>query len=78
MEEYRRYVENDKNAFIELGIKVDVLHIKQSTEQEIAQTLSQNDFIYVSGGNTFYLFQELKNQKQTSSLLSKYLMASCT
>ncbi|WP_082021902.1 Type 1 glutamine amidotransferase-like domain-containing protein [Sphingobacterium sp. T2] len=63
VEEYAGYVENDKNAFIELGIFVDVLNIEQKTEKEIAQILSQNDFIYVSGGNTFYLLQELKKSK---------------
>lgn len=63
VEEYTGYVENDKNAFIELGIIVDVLNIEQKTEHEIAETLSQNDFIYISGGNTFYLLQELIKSK---------------
>src|SRR5690606_6885861 len=63
VEEYTGYVENDKNAFIELGIIVDVLNIELKNEQEIAETLSQNDFIYVSGGNTFYLLQELIKSK---------------
>lgn len=37
VEEYTGYVENDKNAFIELGIRIDILNIEQKTEQEIAQ-----------------------------------------
>src|SRR5690606_8343282 len=63
VEEYAGYVENDKNAFIELGIFVDVLNIEQKTEQELPQTFSQNDFIYVSGGNTFYLLQQRRRSR---------------
>lgn len=63
VEEYTGYVENDKNAFIELGLIVDILNIEQKTEQDIAETLSKNDLIYVSGGNTFYLLQELIKSK---------------
>lgn len=71
VEEYTGYVENDKNAFIELGMIVDVLNIDKKTEQEIAETLSQNDFIYVSGGNTFYLLQELIKSKADKLIIEQ-------
>jgi len=63
VEEYTQYVDDDKNALIDLGLIIDELNISDKTEQQIAQTLSKNDFIYVSGGNTFYLLQELKKSK---------------
>jgi len=56
-------VDDDKNAFIELGLIVDELNISDKNEQQIAEILSKNDFIYVSGGNTFYLLQELRKSK---------------
>ena len=72
VEEYRGYVENDKKAFAELEIDVEILNIEQKTEQEIAETLSRNDFIYVSGGNTFYLLQELIKSK-SNKLISEQI-----
>lgn len=63
VEDFTEYVDDDKRAFIELGVIVDELNISDKNEQEIAETLSKNDFIYISGGNTFYLLQELKKSK---------------
>lgn len=63
VEEYTGYVVNDKNAFIDLGILVNELDITHSNPIEIAKVLSKSDFIYVSGGNTFYLMQELIRSK---------------
>ena len=47
VEEYRGYVENDKKAFAELEIDIEILNIEQKTEQEIAESLSRNDFIFL-------------------------------
>jgi len=38
------------------------LEVSKASPQEIEAALSQGDFIYVSGGNTFYLLQELKRK----------------
>lgn len=57
------YVEEDKKAFEKLGIQVDVLHIDEQDIQSIETTLNRNDFIFISGGNTFYLLQELKRSQ---------------
>ncbi|GGE92193.1 dipeptidase E [Chishuiella changwenlii] len=63
VEDYTQYVDDDRNALIKLGLIVEDLNISNKNEKEIAQTLSKNDFIYVSGGNTFYLLQELRKSK---------------
>lgn len=63
VEDFTEYVNDDKNAFIRLGLNIDELNISDKTEQQIAETLTKNDFIYVSGGNTFYLLQELRKSK---------------
>ena len=36
------------------------MEISQATNEDILRKLRQNDYIYVSGGNTFFLLQELK------------------
>lgn len=57
------YVENDRLAFEKLGMKVDILNIDEEDPQTIEMTLKRNDYIFVSGGNTFYLLQELRRSK---------------
>ncbi|TCP13906.1 dipeptidase E [Bisgaardia hudsonensis] len=53
-------MEDDKKAFERLGLIVEELDISSSTINHIKKTIKKNDFIYPSGGNTFYLLQELK------------------
>ncbi|GHU72618.1 putative peptidase Lmo0363 [Spirochaetia bacterium] len=53
------YVGSDKKALERLGLVVDELEITTSTKEEIKNKLESNDYIFVSGGNTFYLLQEL-------------------
>lgn len=59
-EEYKLYVDEAKKALEQLGIIVDELEVGTATAEEIEHKLTKNDFIYVSGGNTFYLLQELR------------------
>lgn len=53
------YVGAGRKALEKLGLIVDELEISGATTGEISSKLKQNDFIYVTGGNTFYLLQEL-------------------
>lgn len=54
------YVNEGKKALESLGLTVDVLELSTATSDEINSKLKGNDFIYVTGGNTFFLLQELK------------------
>lgn len=54
------YVNAGKKALEKLGLIVDVLEISTATTDEISAKLKGNDFIYVTGGNTFFLLQEMK------------------
>lgn len=54
------YVNSGKKALQKLGITVDVLEISIASTQEIQTKIKNNDFIYITGGNTFFLLQELK------------------
>lgn len=60
VEEYVGHVDNDQKAFEALGIIVDILEISTATATEITTKLMENDYIFVSGGNTFYLLQEMR------------------
>ena len=59
-EKVKFYVGLAKKAFKKLGIIVDELDISKASREEIASKLATNNYIYMSGGNTFYLLQELK------------------
>lgn len=59
-EEITHYIHTAKEAFERLGVVVEELDISVASSQEIKEKLERNDFIYVSGGNTFYLLQELR------------------
>lgn len=59
-EKIKFYVGSAKKAFVKMGLIVDELELTRATTDEITTKLRQNDYIYVSGGNTFFLLQELK------------------
>jgi dipeptidase E len=59
-ESIKFYVGSGRKALEKLGLQVDELEITKASSTEISDKLKGNDFIYVSGGNTFFLLQELK------------------
>ena len=61
-ESYKEYVRLGQQALEGLGLKVLTLDVSKASTKEVETALSQGDFIYVSGGNTFYLLQELKRK----------------
>ncbi|WP_144523995.1 Type 1 glutamine amidotransferase-like domain-containing protein [Bacillus pumilus] len=60
VEEVTHYVEAAKEAFHQLGMQLETVQIAEQSTEEITKMMKQNDVIYVSGGNTFYLLQELR------------------
>ena len=70
-EEYKAYVTNDRKAFEKLGIIIEELNISNTGTSQIEQVIKKNDFIYISGGNTFYLLQELKTSGADKIILKE-------
>ena len=60
VEEVVFYVNEGKEVLENLGMIVDILELSTANSDEITTKLKGNDFIYVTGGNTFFLLQELK------------------
>ncbi|QLI77274.1 MULTISPECIES: Type 1 glutamine amidotransferase-like domain-containing protein [Bacillus] len=60
VEEVTHYVDAAKEAFHQLGMQLEIVQIAEQSTEEIAKMMKQNDVVYVSGGNTFYLLQELR------------------
>ncbi|MFK3619663.1 Type 1 glutamine amidotransferase-like domain-containing protein [Pasteurella multocida] len=59
VEEVRFYVDDARNAFLQQGAFIDELDLSTASLSEITDKLAKNEMIYVSGGNTFFLLQEL-------------------
>ncbi|EDO0828964.1 peptidase [Listeria monocytogenes] len=71
VEEVVFYVEAGKKALEDLGLIVEELDVATETIEEITATLKKNDFIYVTGGNTFFLLQELKRSGADKLILEE-------
>ena len=54
------YVKSGRKALEKMGLVIDELEISTAAAEEIKQKLEQNDYIYITGGNTFFLLQELR------------------
>lgn len=73
VEEVVFYVEAGKKALEKLGLIVDVLELSTATPDEINTKLRNNDFIYVTGGNTFFLLQEMKKSGADKIIIDEVL-----
>ena len=70
-EEYTDYVDEAKEAFENLGLNIEVLDVSSAPKDLIERTLQRCDLIYISGGNTFYLLQELEKSGAKTIILEQ-------
>lgn len=54
------FAQEEKQELKRLGLTVDELEISCASFETIQRTLKKNELIFVAGGNTFFLMQELK------------------
>lgn len=54
------YIGTSKKAFAKLGATVDELEVSKASKSEIKNKIRSADIVFVDGGNTFFLLQELK------------------
>lgn len=59
VEKVNFFVKSGRTALEKMGMIVDELEISTASSDEIINKLTQNDFVYITGGNTFFLLQEL-------------------
>lgn len=58
--ERRTFVDIDREALLKKGLKVIDVDIKDKTEKQLSEELKNFEIIFVSGGNTFYLLEKMK------------------
>ena len=54
------FVANDRNIFLQLGFQVSDVDIAQVQHSELENSLKEADIIYVAGGNTYYLLDQVR------------------
>lgn len=59
-ESIKFYVGAGRKALEKLGLTVDELELTKAAAKDVSGKLCKNDYIYVTGGNTFFLLQELR------------------
>lgn len=55
-----KWQKEDRNALAKAGFKIVDYTITSKNKRDISQKVSQSDAIYFSGGNTFYLLQQIQ------------------
>ena len=60
VEKVNFFVNSGKKALENLGAIVDVLDLSTANEKEMKVKIADSEIIYVTGGNTFFLLQEMK------------------
>ena len=62
VEEYKKYMHLTQKAFEDFGYEVENFDVSIFSEEIAKEKLSEVKIIFISGGNTFYLLQELKRK----------------
>lgn len=60
VEKVKFYVKKGWKGLEDLGMQITELNISTTEAPKIKETIKNTDCIYISGGNTFYLLQELR------------------
>ncbi|MFO3715727.1 MULTISPECIES: Type 1 glutamine amidotransferase-like domain-containing protein [Anaerococcus] len=59
---YTQYVDDAREYFIKKGFEIKDLKVNKLEQSDAKEIISDTEILYVSGGNTFYLLQELKKK----------------
>ena len=62
VEPYTGYIDEGVEMLMSLGYELEIIDISKYDEDYLKNKLSKTECICISGGNTFYLLQELKKK----------------
>lgn len=56
----KQWLKDDRQALVAAGFPVNDFTLTGKTIEQVQQQLAQTDLVFVAGGNTFYLLQEMQ------------------
>lgn len=56
----KQWLNNDRQALVDVGFQVTDFTVTGKTKAEVKRMLDTTDFVFASGGNTFFLLQEMR------------------
>ena len=71
VDEYKKYIHLTQKVFEDFGYEVENFDISIFSEEIAKEQISETKIVFISGGNTFYLLQELKKKNLISYLRGK-------
>ena len=71
VEPYTGYIDEGIEMLKSLGYEVEIIDISKFDEDYLKDKLLKTECICISGGNTFYLLQELKKKKLVDLLFNR-------
>lgn len=66
------WIEKDRDVLTQMGFRMTQMDIAQASLNEMRTHLEQADIVYIAGGNTFYLLQQLRDS-HFDELLTRYV-----
>lgn len=72
VEDYTGYIDEGREVFEKLGFDVEILDLASCDKETAQAKIFQTKLLYVSGGNPFYLLQELQ-KKHLLSLIREQI-----
>lgn len=55
-----QWLKDDRQALVDADFQVSDFTVTGKTKEQVKQMLDNTDFVFVSGGNTFFLLQEMR------------------
>ncbi|GAJ27125.1 alpha-aspartyl dipeptidase peptidase E [Liquorilactobacillus sucicola DSM 21376 = JCM 15457] len=62
VEEYTGYIDEGKETLEKLGFTIEEFDIAQGSKTAALSKIASAEILFIAGGNTFYLLQELKDK----------------
>ena len=69
LDDDRWYMEKDKEDLKKMNFHIIIIDISRENKEEIIEKIKKLDAIFVAGGNSFYLLQQLKIKKVLQDLI---------
>lgn len=69
LENDRLYMENDREDLLKMNFIIIDINISKETKEEIIRKFNEIDAIFMVGGNSFYLLQQLKTKNVLQELI---------